>query len=167
VSQLPSGKEYTAFTLFLLMILAIVPVYAAGFYLSHPPTNQQRTTIGGLQLESTSVGMTGLSQYGPSLNLDAVVYNPNGFGARLDSANYSVYANGRYVGSGLTAHEYDFAPQSTLILTFPVSIGWKTAFHTLGSYILSLGSVTWEVKGTANIEVNGFPLSVSFELAIY
>jgi LEA14-like dessication related protein len=121
--------------------------------------------MGDLQLLSTSVDVTGLSSNGLSLSLKAVVYNPNGFGATLIAANYSVYADGSYMGVGQTAHEYDLAPQSSQTLVFPISISWKSAFQTTGSYIVDLGDVTWKVYGTADIEVGGFPLSVPFEFA--
>jgi len=66
----------------------------------------------GLQLQSTSVDIVSASPSGPSLAFDAVVYNPYGFGATLYEANYSVYADGGYLGNGQTAHGYDLAPQS-------------------------------------------------------
>lgn len=107
--------------------------------------------------------MTGLNHDGLSLNLKAVVYNPNGIGATLDAANYSVYANGHYMGIGQTAQEYDLASQSSQTLVFPISISWKSAFQTTGSYIVNWGDVTWKVNGTANTEVGGFSLFVPFE----
>lgn len=100
---------------------------------------------------------------GINLNLQAVVYNPNGFGATLEAANYSVYANGRYVGEGQLAHQYAITPQSSQTLVFPISVGWGSAVRMTGSYIVDLGSITWKVDGTAKIEVVGIPLSVSFD----
>ena len=110
--------------------------------------------------------ITGLSSNGLSLNLKAVVYNPYSFGATLDAANYSVYADGHYAGAGQTAREYDIAPQSSEALVFPISMSWKSAFQTTGSYVVDLGDVTWNVNGTANIEVGEFLLSVPFGFAV-
>jgi len=118
----------------------------------------------GLQLRSTSVGIVRLGPGGPSLALNAVVYNPYGFGATLDEANYSVYADGRYVGNGQTARGFDFPPQSTQTLVFPISLGWKSALLTAGRYVVGLGDLTWKVNGTASIEAGGLPLVVTFEL---
>jgi LEA14-like dessication related protein len=161
---LSSGRENSAFAAFLLIVLVVVPVYA---YIDSTriPSAQQSGVIGNLQLRSTTVEMTGLSRNGVSLNLEAVVYNPNGFGATLKAANYSVYANGHYLGEGQLAHEYDFGPQSSQTIVFPVSVGWKSAFLTTGSYLVDLGNLAWRANGTASIEVVGFPLSVSFEFA--
>lgn len=138
-------------------------MFTYGYYLTHLPSSQQRPAIENLQLRSTSLDITGLNRTGLSLNLNAVFYNPNGFGATLDAVNYSVYANGHYLGSGRTAQKYDLAPQSSETLVFPISIGWKSAFETTGSYMVDWGHVAWEVKGTANISVGGLTLSAPFE----
>jgi len=99
------------------------------------------------------------------LNLEAIVFNPYGFGVTLEAANYSVYANGRYIGEGQLAQEYVITPQSTKTLVFPVRVSWESAFLTTGSYVLSLGNVNWKAVGTADVEIGRTPLPVSFEFA--
>jgi LEA14-like dessication related protein len=133
-------------------------------YSTRPSGAQSKIILGDLQVQSTSVDMQGLVSSGLSLNVDAVIYNPNDFGATLKEANYSVYANGRYVGTGQTSREYDLGAGASLTMTFPVSIGWTSAFETTGSYFLSLGHVTWTVKGTAEVEIGGVTLRVAFQL---
>lgn len=160
-----SARQNPAFAALLLIILIAVPVYIYGFRSTHPPSTQTEFMIGDLQVRSTSVSITSTGLSGVSLSLKAVVYNPNVIGATLDAVNYSVYANGHYVGTGHTAREYDIAPQSSQTLVFPISAGWGSAFQTMGSYIMNLGSVTWKVNGSANFDVGGFPLFVPFELA--
>jgi LEA14-like dessication related protein len=145
------------------MVLIVVPLYAMAQYALHPPSAQQGGSFGNLELQSTSVDVTGLGGNGINLNLQAVIYNPNGFGATIVAANYSVYANGQYVGEGQLAHDYALTPQSSQTLVFPIGIGWRSAFKTTGSYIVDLGTITWKVDGTASIEVAGFPLSLAFE----
>ena len=149
--------------MFLLIVLVVVPLYAVAQYAIHPPSTQQGGTFGNLQLRSTSVDIAGLGGNGIDLDIQAVIYNPNGFGATIEAANYSVYANGQYVGEGQLAHEYVVTPQSSQTFVFPISIGWRSVFRTTGSYIVSLGTIAWKVEGTASIEVAGLPLSVSFE----
>ena len=151
--------------MFLLIILVVVPLYAINQYMTRPSSKQQGGTFGNLQLQSTSVDATGATRNGLDLNLHAVVYNPNFFGATVEGANYSVYANGHYVGDGRLAREYDITPQSSQTLVFPVSIGWESAFTTTGSYIAGLGNVTWKANGTADVDVGGVSLSVAFEFA--
>lgn len=107
--------------------------------------------------------VTDLSGTGLSLNLNAVVYNPNDFGVTLDAVNYSIYGSGRYLGNGQTAREYSLDPHSSQTLTFPVSVSWRPIFQTMGNYVVEWGNVTWEVNGTANIKVAGLPLSVPFK----
>lgn len=138
-------------------------MFVYGYYSTHLANTQQRSVIENLQLRSTSVDITSLNRTGLSLNLSAVVYNPNGFGATLDAANYSVYANGHYLGSGQTVRKYDLASQSTQTLVFPISISWKSAFETTESYVIDWGHVSWEVNGTADINVGGLALSAPFE----
>jgi len=163
---LSAQRDRTAFALFLVIILVIMPAYLYYGYVTRPESGAW-STVGDLQIRATSVQVTGLAVGGPVFSLTAVVYNPNGFGVSLDRANYSVYANGHYLRDGQIVQEYALAPQSTQTFVFPISIGWRTAFQTLGAYLLSWGNVNWEVKGTADIEAGGFPLTVSFDLSIH
>jgi LEA14-like dessication related protein len=160
---LSSGGENSALVLLILVVLVASAVEAFGYYSSHLPSTQEKSLVEGIQLRSTSVNVMGLSSNGLSLDLNAVVYNPNAFGAKLDAVNYSIYADGHYLGNGQTVHEYYIAPQSSQTLVFPVNIGWTSAFQTMGSYILSGDNVTWMVNGTANVEVGGLALSVPFK----
>jgi LEA14-like dessication related protein len=160
---LSSGRETHVLVLLILVVLVASAVEAFGYYSSQLPRTQEESLVEGVQLRSTSVDVVGLSSSGPSLNFNAVVYNPNAFGAKLDAANYSVYADGHYLGSGQTVHEYYIAPQSSQTLIFPISIGWPSAFQTMGSYIVGRGNITWMVNGTANIEVGGLALSAPFK----
>ena len=109
--------------------------------------------------------MANLGRSGISLDLKAIVSNPYGFGVTLEAANYSVYANGHYIGEGQLAQEYVITPQSTQTLVFPVRVSWESAFLTTGSYLVSLGNVNWKAIGTADVEIGRTPLSVSFEFA--
>jgi LEA14-like dessication related protein len=162
---LSSGKEYTAFALFLLIIMAVVPLYVVAQNATHPPSTQQAAMFGDLQLGSTSVDLTDLGRNGINLNLKAVVFNPYGFVMTLEAANYSVYANGHYIGEGQLAQKYAITPRSSQTLVFPVRVSWESAFLTTGSYIVSLGSVNWKALGTADIEIGGNSFFISFEFA--
>lgn len=159
-------RDRTAFALFLLLILVVLPAYLYYGYVTRPESASW-STVGDLQIRATSVQVTGFAIGGPELSLTAVVYNPNGFGVSLERANYSVYANGRFLQNGRIGQEYVLTPQSTRAFVLPVSTGWRTAFQTLGSYLEAWGDVNWEVKGTAEIEAGGFPLTVSFDLSFH
>lgn len=136
---------------------------AYGYYSSHPETTQPRPLIGNLDLRSISVAVTSLNRSGLTLDIDAVVDNPNGFGATLDSANYSVYADGHYFGSGRISHSYSLAPQSSATLVFPISVGWRSALGAMGGYVTGLGHVEWEVEGNARVSIGGLSVSGPFE----
>ena len=159
-----SGRGNSAFALWLLIIMAVVPVYALAQSSTHPSTTKQESAFGDFKPQSVTVAVASVNHNGASLNVTAVIHNPSGFGATLDEANYSVYSNGVFLGSGQTDHEYTLAPQSTVSLSFPISISWKSLFHAAGSYVLHLGSTTWEVRGTAEVSVGGLPLVVPFDL---
>lgn len=159
-----SDKESSAFAALLLLILLAFAVALYG-YSTRPASAQQGPIVEGLQLQSTSVHITGLSTGGLKLNLEAAVYDSDDFGVTLEAMNYSVYADGHYVGSGQTDQEYGFSPGLSQILVFPVNTSWKSAVLTTGSYIAGLGSVIWSVDTTANIEVEGYALTVSFEFS--
>jgi len=159
-------RERTSFALFMVLILVVMPAYLYYGYVTRP-VSAPWSTIGELQIKGTSVHVTGLALGGPDLSFAAVVYNPNGFGVSLNSANYSIYANGHYLQSGHITTKYELAPKSTQTFVFPFSTGWTSAFETLGSYIWDWGNENWEVRGTASIEVSDFPLAVPFDLAIH
>ena len=158
--------EKRAFTLFLLIVLLVVPAYAYYDHQTRPATGAW-SMVGDLQFRATSVQATGLGFGGPDLQLTVVVNNPNGFGVSLTSANYSIYADGRHLLDGHVAQEYTLTPQSTQTLVFPISIGWGSTFQTLGDYIWMGGNVAWEAKGMASIEVGGIFLAVPFDLSIH
>jgi LEA14-like dessication related protein len=169
MTRLPGSRCDKERSALLALTFVIIFAMAAETYASHSiytPNTQPKIIFGDLQLRSTSVDVTGLGDGGLSLDLDAVIYNPNNLGATLKGANYSVYADGRLVGSGQTKSEYALAPRSSLTLAFPVTVGWNSAFETTGSYLVGLGHVTWSIKGIADSEVGGFAFLVSFELAV-
>lgn len=141
-----------------------MPAYLYYGYLTRPTTGSM-TMIGDLQIRATSVQLTGLALDGPDLSLTAVVYNPNGFGVSLKAANYSVYADGRYLLDGQITSRYSLAPQSTQTFVFPIDTGWKSAFQTLGNYMWDRGNMNWEIKGTATIEIGSLLLAVPFDLS--
>ena len=155
------GNSAPAAALFAILIAFVGVAY--GYHSISQPSTPQGPVIGDIQLRSASVAIAGVNSTRMSLDVEAVVYNPNPFGATVDAANYSVSANGSHLGSGQTAHEYELAPQSISTLVFPISVGWKSAFETTGSYIVNLGNVSWEVDGTAEVSLGGLSLSAPFE----
>jgi len=160
---LSSRRENSAYFALLLIVAIAVPLYAYGFRSSHPSVSPEYV-VGDFQVRSTSVQITGTGLGGLGLSFKAVVYNPNVFGGTLDSANYSVYANGHFVGTGHTSTVYEVSPDSSQTFVFPVSVGWGSTFVTLGGYIVGLGNVSWKVDGNASIEINGIILLVPFAL---
>jgi LEA14-like dessication related protein len=163
--RLSAHRERAAFVLFLVLILCVMPAYLYYGYMARP-VSAPLSMIGDLQIRATSVQVAGLALSGPDLSLTATVYNPNGFGVSLNSANYSIYANGHYLQSGQIVHKYTLAPKSTQTFVFPITIGWKSALQTMGNYVWAWGDVYWEVKGVASIEVGGLLLTAPFDLSI-
>jgi LEA14-like dessication related protein len=154
--------DNAATIIFLVLIAATFSVLVAVNYSIHQ-NSAQRPMIGNIQIRSTSIDITSLNRTDLNMNLKAVLYNPNGFGATLNTAEYSVYANGHYVGSGKTIQEYDLTPQSSQTLTFPISVGWNAASKTTASYILNWGHITWMVNGTSIINIGSLSISTPFE----
>ena len=152
--------------LFLLIILIVMPAYLYYGYMNRP-VNAPWATVGDIQIRATSVQVIGFALGGPAMSLTAVVYNPNGFGVSLNGANYSTYANDHYLQSGQIDRRYALAAQSSQTFVLPFSIDWKLAFQTLGDYLWAGGSVKWEVKGIATIEVGGLLLRVPFDLSTH
>ena len=162
MSKHKDNVDILAVTIFLVFLAVTFLVLAAISYSTHQ-SSTQTPLIGNIQVRSTSIDITRLNGTDLSLNFKAVLYNPNGFGATLDTAEYSVYANGHYLGMGRTTQEYDLSPQSSQTLTFPISVSWNAAFKTTESYILNWGQVTWMVNGTAQINISGLSISAPFQ----
>ena len=160
---MPLDRERIALVALLIVVIASVTVEIYVSRSTLPQNTQPRVILGNLELLSTSVGTSSLGGSGLSLRLVAVIYNPNGFGATLKGANYSVYANGHYLGSGRSGSEYNLAPRSSLTVAFPVTLGWRSALETMGSYLLGGGHLAWTIKGTANTEIGGFTFLIGFE----
>jgi LEA14-like dessication related protein len=150
----------------LLVILLAVAAVALAYYAIQPSSSGEEFTIGDLQIRSASVSVVAFHTAYLGLDIKAVVYNPNLFGATLTAANYSVSADGHYLGSGRTTREYVLSPRSSVPVALPFSVGWKSAFDETGSYLVDTGHVSLKVNGTAIIEVAGFSVSVPFDLTI-
>ncbi len=157
-----SDRENLVITALLLGVLIATAGVTYGYY-SMNRSRTQEPTIAGLQLRSTSVALAGLGRADLSVTLRAVVFNPYPVGAVLDSASYSVYANGHYLGSGETTRAFSLAAGSSQTFVFPISVSWDKAFSGLGYYLVGLGSVALEVNGTAGVSVGGILLSAPFE----
>jgi len=160
------NRERTAFGLFLMIILLVMPAYLYCSYVTGP-SSAPWSTVGDLKFQATSVQVTGIAPGGLDLSLTAAVHNPNDFGVSLNGANHSIYANGHYLQNGHVTRKYALAPQSTQTFVFPISIAWSSALKTLGNYIWAWGSLTWEVKGVATVEVGGFSIAIPFELSTH
>jgi LEA14-like dessication related protein len=150
----------------LLVLLVVGAAVGLAYYAIQPPTSGQGFAIGNLQVRSTSVVVATMHTSYVGLDIDAVVYNPNGFGATLTTANYSVSADGHHLGTGRTTQAYVLSPKSSLSVALPIDVGWTSAFDETGNYVVNLGHVSWQVKGTAIVEVAGFSVTVPFEFTI-
>lgn len=148
-----------------LGVLIIAGIVTFGYYSSLSSTSEHKVVFGNLELTSTSVHLDGLERGGLSLSLDAVIFNPNGIGATLTGANYSVYANGALLGSGGLARTYVLSPRSSLELSFPIRVGWASALSGVGGYLGALGHVTWVVNGTALVKLGGIAVTAPFDFS--
>ena len=165
MSKNKDNFDIAATVTFLILLVTIFLVLLAANY-STRQNAPQKPLISNIQIRSTTIDITGLNSTNLDMNLKVVLYNPNEFGATLETAAYSVYANGHYVGNGKTTQKYDLNPQSSQTLTLPISVGWNAAFKTTETYILNWGHITWMVNGTALIHLGGLSISAPFEFTI-
>jgi LEA14-like dessication related protein len=117
-----------------------------------------------ISLVSSSVQVTGLRTSGISINLAAVVRNPNPIGATIARLNYTVFANGEYVGNGSETGKIVVGPGATLSLDFPVMAPWNAVYGMTEHYFLSGGNIVWLVHGEASVSVGGQSFFASFQL---
>jgi len=102
-----------------------------------------------------------------SMDVGMVVHNYGGTTATLESINYSLYANGNYVGSGQQAAiNQGIQPHFGRAMTLPVDMTWGPAWPSVSSVMLNGGQLTLEVMGTCIVKVNGSVHSVPFDASI-
>lgn len=128
---------------------------------------QGAPAIGELQVRSSAVEIAALGSGGLNLTLKADTFNAYGFGATLEAMNYSIYVDGRYVGSGETSHQYYFAPRTSQTVYFPLHTGWSSALLTVGDYVAGLGSIDVRASGTARVGLGeGSIATLSFDIVL-
>lgn len=160
---MPPDRENAPILAAALAVLVVAGAVTYAYYSGLPAETHPRIVLGDLQLLSTSVHIIGLGHGGLTANFDAAVYNPNGFGATLEAANYSVFANGRLLGRGQISRAYELPARSSFTLAFPVSVGWGSALGTVVNYVMGLGHVAWQVNGTAFVKIGGLVVLAPFD----
>jgi LEA14-like dessication related protein len=163
---LATDREDRVHAALLLAVFIMVSAVVYDYGSAHPSGGSQESLIGNLELRSSSVVVKGADDRALAVDIKATVYNPNVIGAALEEANYSVYDDGHYVGSGRTVDAYELGSLSSQTFLFPISVGWGSALDVLGGYVLGWGHLTLEVKGTAIVEVGSLPLTVPFEFTV-
>lgn len=143
----------------IVVVVLLIAIVAASFGLGLA----QRASIANIQVKSTTPSNIRPQASGIGMDVAVLVHNPDSITATLDQISYSVYANGNFIGSGQTTTTYDIPAKSDYTVAFPISLGWGSTSSTVRSSILAGGDITWVVKGTDNVVINGVSFTVPFD----
>jgi LEA14-like dessication related protein len=110
----------------------------------------RRDALKSCEVSLADVRVVSIGLSSASLELELRVYNPTSFAAVLDRADYSLYANGIYLGDGKISKQ-EIPPGGTRTIKTPFSLSYSGALDALWSY-LKTEEVTWRVNGTACYE---------------
>jgi LEA14-like dessication related protein len=91
------------------------------------------------------------------------LYNPNPFGARLDSMTYRVYLQKVFVGSGQLQEGTDVPGDSVVTLILPLEVE-RTNTGKLTAMILNVDTLTYNVVGNYTISILGQPIDRPLDL---
>jgi LEA14-like dessication related protein len=120
-------------------------------------------TFESIQVEALAPDGIVVQFGGVNMTIAMVVHNPNEVSGRLTQVNYSMYADGDYVGSGLASTTYTLPARSNYSLGFPIGMGWGPASNIAQAAYLGGGSLDWKLNGTVSADVGGRHFSTPFE----
>lgn len=133
-----------------LIVLALV----GGYELA------RREALKSCEVSLAGVRVVSIGLVSASLEVELMVYNPSSVAAILERADYSLYANGIYLGDGTTSKN-EIPPGGTRTIKTPFSLSYSGALEALWS-CLKTDDVTWRVNGTAYYDTPLGSLGIPF-----
>lgn len=107
----------------------------------------RRDALKSCEVSLAGVRVVSIGLSSASLEVELRIYNPSSVAAVLERADYSLYANGIYLGDG-TISKQEIPPGGTRTIKTPFSLSYSGALEALWSYFKT-DEVTWSVNGTA------------------
>jgi LEA14-like dessication related protein len=110
----------------------------------------QREAMQNVELSLSDVQIRNVGFTSATLEIYLNMYNPNsGITATLDRMDYSVYANGNYLGNGQVIQRVDISPKATKMVSSTFQVSYAGTLGAIWSALTSGGNIKWNLKGTA------------------
>ncbi|MGB9728090.1 MAG: LEA type 2 family protein [Nitrososphaeria archaeon] len=152
------SKKFAAITIVTILTL----IFASIFYYEYVKREALRACeISLADVRVKSVGLTSAS-----LEIVFRIYNPNRVTATLDRADYSVYANGIYLGEGHITGKVDVPANNTVTIVSPFDLSYSGALKTVWPYLMSGGKLLWRINGTLHIDTPLGTLDIPFDTTV-
>ena len=110
----------------------------------------QREAMQNVQFSLSDVQIRNIGFTSATLEIYLNMYNPNsGITATLDRMDYSVYANGNYLGNGQITQRVDIPPQGTKTVSSMFQVSYAGTLGAVWSALTQGGQIKWNLRGTA------------------
>lgn len=149
-----------------LAVVILVPLvfYLSLFGLYIMQEVNSRVALRDVEISIDGVDVKGLTLSGATLGIRLRMYNPNPFPATLDSADYSLYGNGNYLGNGIIPSRMDIPANGARSVSTDFDLSYGGAAGVLWSALLE-GRVSWRLTGIAHIRTAIGAIDVPFDLS--
>ena len=123
---------------------------------------EQRKALEDIQISFHDASLEDLGLSGATVNLALRMYNPN-VTATLDRADYELWFNDNYLGSGATHQRVDIPPLTSRVATTDFDLDFGGAGQSIISAITQ-GQATWRIAGSAYYETIFGTINIPFNI---
>ena len=136
--SLPNSKKII---LIIGFISAGIVAYVAIFAFTEI---EQRKALEDIQISFHEASLKDIGFSGATVNLSLSMYNPNDITATLDRADYDLWFNENYLGSGVTHERLDIPPLTSRIANTDFDLDFGGAGMAIISAITE-GEASWRI----------------------
>jgi len=145
---------------FIAVGVVILILVGVGFYFINEI--RQREALRNIEVSVYDIVIESIGFTSATLKIKLKMFNPNSITATLDRADYNLYGNDIYVGSGVIPTRVDIPAHSSTVVTTTFDLSYSGAAKVILD-ALSIGKITWKIKGTAYFDTPFGSISVPFE----
>ena len=146
------------------VILGIIPAVIIAYVIIFAFTEiEQRKALEDIQISFHDATLKDIGFSGATVNLSLSMYNPNDITATLDRADYDLWFNENYLGSGITQKRVDIPPLESRIAATDFDLDFGGAGSSIISAITE-GKASWRISGTAYYDTIFGTMNIPFDI---
>ncbi len=124
---------------------------------------EQRKALEDIQISFHDASLEDVGLNGATLNLALRMYNPNDVTATFDRADYELWFNDNYLGSGATHQRVDIPPLTSRVVTTDFDLDFVGVGLSIISAITQ-DQATLRISGTAYYETIFGTINIPFNI---